>query len=1282
MNAVGKLGSYISRGVYTVSGPFHPFGGAVDIIVVQQPDGSFKSSPWYIRFGKFQGVLKTKEKIVSISVNGVEAGFHMYLDHKGEAHFLKESDTEEGEVVIFPQTSGGEREERLGDTVEGEVAILPQTLGSEREEGLRDTEGGEVVISSQTSEGEREEILGDAQFRKIQSYKYDRSMRDSVAPNGAQNGKILNRTTSRRSRILGLMFGRRSMKKSELNRGVDRVNSLERAEIAADLLELKWSTNLLDSNGSPKKPTDKTDFFPKKSTGEKEEKQQSLPLDVEQDCDGKTVYSGGSFVDNFGTSIVGREHFEERVNFDSMNLGEETTIEINSSRRQETTLGTVSINQVSQESAKNCTGCSGTRLSTGNHESRGNFDRMSVTEVLFEEKNTCTSGLSGHEEVLEIYTMETVGSAESNESTSNPMGVKGFEVNVLSKDSNLGDVSFDVQSSDAPAILHDTLQEVKETFEASAFGASSNGSGEQETTCCKDLESSPVCYNISSKRTSRTSHLLKISPISIVGDKLKEDSEVLDDISSVGLHQNFELSDSVSSDAQIEPLVNGTFLCGEVSAEVYPSGKAGLLNSDSGTSYQDVVIEKHTQEIDSKTSSFPDNQQEKDIYSQPCSNGLLTSDQKTVSDSDSKSYCIGNFYNLFNESSQLNKIGSFEKNGVKSSCLSDMLNISQDTDASSRPIEVEAKVKSSESSEEDQFLFSDLDGFGFNETKVEVSFKVADENDKIHLLYTECDGVEGQTLKDVSDEELSEGLIEESVTQTSPMTIPRNKTYMEDSHISPKSLPAIRSNIHDLERSHRPHPLSSSLDVIFEKTKGDLSRLKCSSTLNMDDRSQSKVLQDYCTYEAVASTLDTKNDHTPKGVTIHPVVELSLCRHLLYEGIGLGAASQAFNFEKVTVEKFHALGPSLLKNDKLVARIGGHYLPWNSAAPIVLQIILFGQEPIFEPQDVILVERVEKNGKEDASLNRVLSEGSWNLWPFGFRRSKTIKFVQSTHESINQVKPIASSMTMKSLNRDNNGMQKPKNMKKKVRWLTPSSEELTSLNLKEGSNLVTFSFSTAMLGRQQVDARIYLWKWNTQIVISDVDGTITRSDVLGQFMPLVGIDWSQTGVAHLFSAIKENGYQLLFLSARAISQAYLTRQFLFNLKQDGKVLPHGPVVMSPDGLFPSLYREVIRRAPHEFKISCLEAIKALFPIDCNPFYAGFGNRDTDEVSYLKVGIPRGKIFIINPKGEVAVNRRIDTRSYTSLHALVNGMFPPMSSREQEDFNSWNFWKMPLPEIAI
>jgi phosphatidate phosphatase PAH1 len=41
---------------------------AVDIVLVQQQDGSFKSSTWYVRFGKFQGVLKSKEKIVQINV--------------------------------------------------------------------------------------------------------------------------------------------------------------------------------------------------------------------------------------------------------------------------------------------------------------------------------------------------------------------------------------------------------------------------------------------------------------------------------------------------------------------------------------------------------------------------------------------------------------------------------------------------------------------------------------------------------------------------------------------------------------------------------------------------------------------------------------------------------------------------------------------------------------------------------------------------------------------------------------------------------------------------------------------------------------------------------------------------------------------------------------------------------------------------------------------------------------------------------------------------------------
>ncbi|CAM8939116.1 unnamed protein product [Rhodiola kirilowii] len=318
-------------------------------------------------------------------------------------------------------------------------------------------------------------------------------------------------------------------------------------------------------------------------------------------------------------------------------------------------------------------------------------------------------------------------------------------------------------------------------------------------------------------------------------------------------------------------------------------------------------------------------------------------------------------------------------------------------------------------------------------------------------------------------------------------------------------------------------------------------------------------------------------------------------------------------------------------------------------------------------------------GVGDPSKTIVVPSGTWRLWPFSFQRATSSK---STAPSVNpSSKTISSSdvsHSTESISSSNSVKSEVKRqvIKKKMRTITPTSAQLKSLKLKDGGNIVTFTFSTAMLGKQQVDARIYLWKWNARIVISDVDGTITRSDVLGQFMPMVGYDWSHIGVTHLFSAIKENGYQLLFLSARSISQSHLTRQFLFNLKQDGKALPDGPVVISPDGLFPSLFREVIRRAPHEFKIACLEDIRALYPADCNPFYAGFGNRDTDEISYLRVGIPEGKIFIINPRGEVAVHRRVDTNSYSDLHTLVSGMFPPNRSSEQEAFNSWNFWKLP------
>lgn len=61
-----------------------------------------------------------------------------------------------------------------------------------------------------------------------------------------------------------------------------------------------------------------------------------------------------------------------------------------------------------------------------------------------------------------------------------------------------------------------------------------------------------------------------------------------------------------------------------------------------------------------------------------------------------------------------------------------------------------------------------------------------------------------------------------------------------------------------------------------------------------------------------------------------------------------------------------------------------------------------------------------------------------------------------------------------------------------------------------------------------------------------------------------------------------------------------------------------PLLSCVSVCFPLCHREMILRRPHEFKIATLSEIRALFPPEWNPFYAGFGNRDTDEISYKAV----------------------------------------------------------------
>ena len=78
--------------------------------------------------------------------------------------------------------------------------------------------------------------------------------------------------------------------------------------------------------------------------------------------------------------------------------------------------------------------------------------------------------------------------------------------------------------------------------------------------------------------------------------------------------------------------------------------------------------------------------------------------------------------------------------------------------------------------------------------------------------------------------------------------------------------------------------------------------------------------------------------------------------------------------------------------------------------------------------------------------------------------------------------------------------------------------------------------------------------------------------MLGQILPIMGRDWSQSGVAQLYSSICRNGYKFLYLSARAIGQSKLTKDLLRNINQGDMTLPEGPLLLSPTSLISAFHR--------------------------------------------------------------------------------------------------------------
>ncbi len=117
-------------------------------------------------------------------------------------------------------------------------------------------------------------------------------------------------------------------------------------------------------------------------------------------------------------------------------------------------------------------------------------------------------------------------------------------------------------------------------------------------------------------------------------------------------------------------------------------------------------------------------------------------------------------------------------------------------------------------------------------------------------------------------------------------------------------------------------------------------------------------------------------------------------------------------------------------------------------------------------------------------------------------------------------------------------------------------------------------------------------------------------------------------------------------------------------------MPVGPLITSPDSLFTSINREIIKKNPEEFKIHSLKNVLRLFTFKkYNPIYAGFGNKSTDAFSYLTLGIHPDRIFTINPASVIHMLRQTKKQTLQGILKELDAYFPRFNeSVYQEDDN--------------
>ncbi|KAG7271820.1 hypothetical protein CRUP_017897 [Coryphaenoides rupestris] len=373
-------------------------------------------------------------------------------------------------------------------------------------------------------------------------------------------------------------------------------------------------------------------------------------------------------------------------------------------------------------------------------------------------------------------------------------------------------------------------------------------------------------------------------------------------------------------------------------------------------------------------------------------------------------------------------------------------------------------------------------------------------------------------------------------------------------------------------------------------------------------------------YFPKSGAMDSGTEYLSDSATDAMDISMSLCGNKFKEHI-------------VSYTDFFS-NPAIIEDPNLVICINSQYYNWAVAAPMILSKQAFQKSLPKSAVDRLVKDKMPKKS------------GRW--WLSWRRRDMDIKQPKTSTQKQEEASLSAPATIKASLDDmysdEEAGLGRQAAMPTDNGLPTDTVSQCISQMYRKSLRLTT---EQIYQGTCRCEAAIYLWNWDDRVIISDIDGTITKSDALGHILPQFGKDWD---TPRHRQTIPQN-------------DTTITKDYLQWVNDKGTVLPKGPVLLAPSSLFSALHREVIEKKPEVFKIACLTDIQGPLQPTETALLCSLWQQD-------QLGVPDTRIFTINPKGELTQEKTKGNKSSSA------------SAFECPEFSHFSYWREPLPPLDL